>query len=693
MNSTSVMHLRLRNGAIFSIFPLSLLACNATWAQTSEKSLESVTVTSSPLREDIDRQITPTLVLQRSELQSKLGNTLGDILEQEAGISSSGHGPNASRPIIRGLDNDRVRILNNGSGVFDASSTSADHAVALNPIFADRIEVLRGSSALRYGGSAVGGVVNVLDERTPVSVPDGSAGEVRLSGRLGSAQDTTAARYSFGTSAMALSVDAFDIRTGDIKVPGSFLSNAALSRDPALTNGSGRLPNSSGQTQGGSLGGALRGDWGYAGLSIQNLKNNYGIGNPASEENPRIDLQQDRMEFKSRLNLTGLLEALEFSGVESRYQHSEIPPGEPPEVTFKNRGKEYRLEAVGRATPALKTNVGLHYQASEFRAFDAQGNNTFISNTQTQGSALYGSALLKTAVAEFNTGVRHENHSVQGDNTTQCQNGAQRNFGLNSASLGGRLPLQAGHSVSAQLNHTERAPSYQELFACGRHEATFNAQYGDNTLPKEKANSLDVSWAFKADPWDIRVTAYEQRFSDFITLKSTDARLQNNDDGLPSVAFNATQARLRGTEWSLIKTLAAKPLGLSDSFTPKLELKFDQVNGQDETAGTPLARITPKRLTTAASLNHASGSIRVQLTRHFEQNRINATEESATGGYNRLDLYGAWRPNGLNLPGRTELFLQGRNLTNSQGRNHSSFLKEFVPLPGRTLTVGIRTLF
>ncbi|MCE2679197.1 MAG: TonB-dependent receptor [Burkholderiales bacterium] len=685
MNSRSVMHLRSRNGAYLAAIPISLLFCANSWAQTSEKapekSLENVTITSSPLRENIDRQITPTLLLQRGELQSKLGSTLGEVLEQEAGIGSSGHGPNASRPIIRGLDNDRVRILNNGTGVFDASSTSADHAVAINPIFAERIEVLRGSSALRYGGSAVGGVVNVLDERTPVNAPNGSSGEVRLSGRTGTAQDTAAARYSFGTAAMAFSADVFDIRSGDVKVP------------------NGLLPNSSGQTQGGSLGGALRGNWGYAGLSVQNLKNNYGIGNPASEEKPRIDLQQDRTEFKGRLNLSGPLEALEFSGVESRYQHSEIPPGEPAEVTFKNKGQEYRLEAIGNSGARFKTNVGVHYQASKFGAFDAQGNNSFLPNTRTQGTALYGSSLLKTSVAEFNAGVRHENHSVQGDSSTACGNAAQRNFNLSSASLGGRLPLPAGHSLSAQLNHTERAPSYQELFACGRHEATFNAQYGDNSLAKEKANGLDVSWAFKSDPWDARVTAYEQRFSNFITLRSTGDRFENNSENgvapadLPSVAFSGTQARLRGTEWSLVKKLSHKTFGLSDSYTPKLEFRFDQVNGQDESTGMPLPRITPKRLTTAASLNHASGYLRIQLTRHFEQNRINVDEETATAGYNRLDVYGAWRPNGLDLPGRTELFIQGRNLTNSEGRNHSSFLKEFITLPGRTLTVGIRTVF
>ncbi len=689
----------------------AMTAGTTALAQHHSKNLDDITISSSPFRETLQTQVAPTLILQRNELQSKMDANLGTLLEQETGITTSGHGPNAGRPIIRGLSNDRVKILNNGSSVFDASNSSEDHVVAINPIFADRIEVLRGSATLRYGGNAIGGAVNVIDDRTPVAIGNGEHGEARFSGRLGSAQDTAAAHYAVGRDNFALSVDAFDIRTGDVKVPGEFFSANGLQRfrdesgDPTAPNRSGKLPNSSARTDGGAIGGALRGSWGYAGISVQQLNNNYGIGNAASDEQPRIDLKQDRTEFKGRLNLSGFFQSVDLDAVNSRYRHSEWVNeggGIVPEVTFRNKGDELRLEGITRTFGATRGTIGFQRSNSRFNAFNDEGNNTFLPNARTTGDALYATALTQAGALQINGGLRHEDHRVRGDQRSECGDiaAADRKLNLNSASLGARLPVNAENSVSLQVNHSERAPTAVELFACGKHEATFNAQYGNPNLPKEKANGIDLSWAFKNTQWNNRATVYQQDFSNFITLRADETSppdmmggpraLQN---GLPAFDYASTKATVRGLELAVIRTLEARTLGLTDTYTPTLELKFDHTRGTDENTGRPLPRITPQRITLAAGLAHAKGFARLQIVNHSAQNRISAEDETRTDGYTRIDAYAAYRPSWNLGTTRTEFFLQGRNLTDTKGRNHVSFLKDFIPVQGRTVTAGVRFLF
>jgi iron complex outermembrane receptor protein len=691
----------------------SIIICQDAHARDDKKNLDDVTISSSPYRETLQNQIAPTLLLQRNELQSKMDANLGTLLEQESGITTSGHGPNSGRPVIRGLSNDRVKILSNGSSIFDVSNSSEDHAVAVNPIFADRIEVLRGSATLRYGGNAIGGAVNVIDDRTPVNVGIGQHGEARFSGRLGSAQDTAAAHYAVGRENFALSVDAFDIRTGDVKVPGEFFSAAGLQRfrdesgDPAASNRTGKLPNSSAKTDGGSVGGAIRGAWGYAGISVQQLNNIYGIGNAASDEQPRIDLKQDRTEMKGRLNLQGFFQSVDLDAVNSRYRHSELVDegnGIVPEVTFLNKGDEVRLEGLTRAFGATRGTVGFQRSNSRLAAFNDEGLNTFLPNSRTSGDALYATALTQTGRIALNAGLRHENHRVQGDSRTECGDisAADRRFNLNSASVGARLPLDAANSVSVQFNHSERAPTAVELFACGRHEATFNAQYGNVNLPKEKANGIDLSWAFKNAQWNNRAAVYQQDFSNFISLRADPGATPDpmNPDGpralqagLPAFDYSGTKATLRGFELAAVRTFAGSNLGLTNAYTPQLEAKFDHTRGTDDNTGKPLPRITPERLTLAAALTHAKGYARLQVVRHSAQNRISAEDETPTDGYTRIDAFAAYRPTWNVGATRSEFFLQGRNLTDTRGRNHVSFLKDFIPVQGRTVTAGVRFLF
>ncbi len=697
INTTS--HLLFQTSQVLSVV-LSSGHYSLAVAQNKNKQLEDITISASAFDETTENSIVPNQVLHSNTLQAKMANTIGGILENELGVASSGHGPNAQRPIIRGLDNDRVRILSNGNAIFDASATSQDHTVAINPIFAERIEILRGANALRYGGNAIGGVVNLVDDRTPVNVALGQHGEVRLSGRYGSAEDLAAGHFAFGHNNYAISVDAFNLHSGNIKVPGPFFTeNGAARNENPQSPTAGRLPNSSARSDGGSIGAALRGHWGYAGISLQSLNNNYGIGNPASAENPRIDLEQTRQEFKGRLNTQGIFEAIEVNASHSHYRHSEIVDA-TPELTFRNQGQEARIEGLVRAIGNTRTKIGVHRSDFSLRAFDNTGTNSFLPNTRSSGNALYATTNKDLKWAQLNMGLRHEQHNVRGDNSNTCGQDAQRQYHLNSANAGMRLPINTQHALSLQFNHTERAPTYLELFACGRHEATFNAQYGNAQLPKESANGVDLSWGYQNSAWTTRTTAWQQRFNNFVTLRRGTDNLLNNEVGnlpgtaeLPSFYYNATKATLQGIEFSATHLLTAQWFGLSNDFKPQLEFKFDHVRGTDENTGQALPRITPQRITLAASIQNNKAYVRLQWVHHAAQNRVAVLEsETATPAYDRVDAYAAWRPQ-WELATRTEFFVQARNLLNAQGRNHVSFLKDFVPIQGRTISAGIRLFF
>ncbi len=686
-------------------------------------SLGDVVVTSNPLGGAANEQVSPVKVIRREELEAKRAGTLGETLANEPGVAATGFGPNASRPVIRGLDGDRIKILSNGMGMLDASATSADHAVASNPIGADRIEVVRGAAALRYGGNAVGGVINVLDGRIPVDADPGVSGEVRASTQYSSRQDNLAAKVTAASESLAVTADGFTSSSGDTAIPGL----ARSARERADTNPrfgmpvggepSGRLKNSYGHTEGGSVGGAVRGEWGNAGLSVQTLRNNYGVG-VFSEPDTRIGLMQDRQEFKGRLNTTGFFTTLDVSAMNSRYQHTEFNQG-APDTTFKTAGHEERLEATHRALSLWDTPLtgvlGLQTGRSTFAATNAAGANSFLPNTTTQTQALYLTEQARAGALSWSAGLRHERHQVGADDSVAalgCNGAQQKDFPLTSANAGGRYALSGGHAVSLQLSHTERAPTYQELFACGEHAATLANEYGNRELNKERANQIELGWAFEAGPTQLTANAYRQQFANYIALIADPASLTSPtaDTGrgnrgrfespdpttgamrfFPDYLYTPVRARFTGFEAQWRQALVAESLGLPAAYKPSIELRWDAVRAVDQTNGQPLPRIAPMRLGVSGVLGYPKGSARVDVQYSARQRQI-AAAELPTDAYTMVNAYASYRIH-TSAQSSTELFAKVNNLLNQEGRNPVSFLKDVVPLPGRSVTVGIKTLF
>src|SRR5207248_7748987 len=240
-------------------------------ASKDVKKQESITVTSSPLGRPETELAQPATVLTEEDLRRKRAASIGDTLSQEIGVQSSAFGPAAGRPIIRGLDGPRIRVLENGIGTLDVSSVSPDHMVTTESLHADQIEILRGPASLLYGSGAIGGVVNVISNlvpRAPAASPFGGNAELRFG--TANREKTGAVNLDGGADAIAWHLDGFSRKSIDYKIPGH-----AVADDP--DSPSGRLPDTQMDAKGGGVGASWVGSRGFLGAGVEHLENVYGV--------------------------------------------------------------------------------------------------------------------------------------------------------------------------------------------------------------------------------------------------------------------------------------------------------------------------------------------------------------------------------------------------------------------------------
>ena len=702
----------------WTLFALGYVnSVTGAFAQSAQPTLKDILITDTAMGVDATTlSVTKAQTVTGAELEAKRASTLGDTLSNEVGIANTGFGSNAGRPVIRGLDGDRVKLLNNGSSVFDASATSVDHAVAINPILAERIEIIRGPAALKYGGNAVGGAINVQDGRTPIEVDPGVSGEVRLSGRFNARENNAAVKLNAAGSepnqGLAIAADAFKQSSGDINIPGFARSAQAMNASaprfepPSNAEPAKRLQNSDSRQEGGSLGAAWRDSWGYVGLNTQTFRNNYGVGLYV-EPNTRIAMQQQRQEAVGKLKLNGFIQAIEAKAMSSRYQHSELDLNQP-QTTFKSNGNELRLEAFHRALAGLNGVIGLQASAFDFSAVDKNGSNSFLPNTTTRTQAVYVTETTRLTAVDITAGVRRDKVRVGADDSVQalgCAKGAQRDFDLNSGSLGAKVPLTAEHALLAQASHTERAPTYQELFACGEHAATLANEYGNRDLNKEMSNQLELGWTYQKEQISWKANVYRQQFNNYIGLladpssagPTTDTGRGNRggfDAGgfFQDYLYTPLKARFSGLELTHRRTLEPQSMGLPSWLKPGIELRADRIRTDDLTNNQPLPRIAPMRLGVSGLLSYPNGHARLDVNYAARQNRV-AQDETPTDSYTLVNAYASYNVY-RNAQGDTlEVFTRANNLFNQEARNSVSFLKDVLPMPGRTVTVGLRALF
>lgn len=632
-----------------------------------------------------------TSVLVGDELRKAAQATLGQTLAGTPGVASTYYGPGASRPIIRGLGGDRVRVLDNGVGALDASSVSPDHNTALEPLFASRIEVLRGPSTLLYGGSAVGGVVNVIDNTIPDAAPEKPfSGALELRGGGASDERTGVLSVGGGGTRFAFRLNTLKQKTDDLSIPGFARIDAEAPPDQPH----GTLPSSATDTESFALGGTLFGVAGHFGAGVSRYETEYGV--PTDEPGISIRMKQKRLDLDGEITQPFAI----FRGAKARlgfgdYTHSEVIDGTTVNTTFENKAWEGRAELPHVAVGNLTGTLGVQAARSDFAAV---GEEVVTPPYLTQSAALFALEEWKLAdAASLQFGARYERQSIElgevdpdlpvvpGYDAVSYQK--KKKDGL-SGSLGVVTYPAKDWSLGAALAYTERLPTAQELFSNGPHAGTGAYEVGTSDLGKERSLGLDVSLRRRAGRVTGSVSAFVNRFSDYIfeqELAEDAIPEENNEEGLTPFQFVARDARFYGAEAEVLFHLLDH-----DEHHLHLTLMADTVRAVQTTDDEPLPRTPPLRYGAKLAYHDDRWAFDVEARRTTSQRRI-AANESETPAYTLLNASVSYL-----IPAGTvsyELFARGHNLTDTDAREHTSFLKEFAPLPGRGVTLGLRVTF
>jgi iron complex outermembrane receptor protein len=658
---------------------LTLTLCVGAALPARAETTPSVLITGNPWRDD--RPQAAASVLQGTALLLKRGVALGETLDGLPGVSATYFGPHANRPVIRGQDGDRIRLLNNGGASLDASALSFDHAVPLDPLVIERIEVLRGPAALLYGGSAVGGVVNILDNRIPAAPIDGPGAVAEL--RFGGAarERGGAAVLETGGDGLALHADAFVRRTDDLQVP-AYERPADGGRERAD-----RVVNSASRAEGGALGGAWQWRGGHLGLALDTYRNQYGV---VAEEDVSIRMRRDRLSLggETTLRSAGLVRVrgqLAFTD----YRHTEFE-GEQVGTVFEQRGVDGRLEAVHRplswAGGQLDGVVGLQWEQARFAA---DGEEAFVPGTHTRQVGLFALERWRRGDTRLSAGLRRESVEVRSHGDAAAADEPRfgpprsRSFQPLMASLGAMQTLAPGWNLSLTLAHSERAPTFYELYAEGVHVATAAYERGNPDQRSERGRhaELSLSWARGAHRWQL--TAYDSRFSRYLTLLPTGETHADGDETVPVYAFEGVAATLRGWE------VDGRWRALEGAWQLDLGWRADGLRADNRSRGEPLPRIAPWRVALTADLRRGPWALQMQWRHAARQARVPA-DDPATAGWSMLDLALTWSGQVGRQP--VLLFLRGSNLGDTLAYNASTTatLRGLSPLPGRAVNAGLQ---
>ncbi len=625
-------------------------------------------------------------VLDADELARELRPSLGETLARQPGVSASSFGPTASRPILRGLSGDRIRVLTDGIGSFDVSSSSPDHAVAVNPLTAERIEVLRGPSALLYGSSAIGGVVNVIDRRIPRRQPSGGFDANGLIG-YGSAAEERSANLSIdGEVAPNLVVHADgnwsksdDLRTGGHLLTNELREQAMASSSPeiqALAGLEGELPNSAARSWEVAGGVAYVDGPLNVGVSVTRHDALYGVPvrfslDPEIEaEAPLIDVVQTRYDARAEVPLSGFLEQLRLRAGYSKYRHHEIEESGEVASTFRTSGGEGRAEFVQREAGGWGGTSGIQYVE---RKVSIAGEEKFLPDAKQRQAGLFTMQALVNGPLRLEGGLRVEFSKLSAAEDASLETPRMsRQFTTVSASAGAAYEILDGWRAGLTLSRSARAPSIDELFANGPHAGTQAFETGNPDLEPERSIGLEASIRRQAGRIRIGATAYYNRFSNFIFQAPTG----EIEDDLPVYAYRQGKANYYGFEVE-----ANAELGDALGIHWDADLIADYVHARVRDFG-PAPQIPPLRLLGGLSANGGPVEARLEVEHAFRQKR-NAPLETETAGYTLVNASLDWQP----IEDRPEIKLgiAANNIFDVVARRHSSLLKDYAPLAGRDI--------
>ncbi len=636
----------LTGGIACAVFSTAAIA-----ADPHPRDLEEVVVTAAPIAIGAQSMAQPASVLAGDALALARAPTIGDTVAREPGVTATFFGPAASRPVIRGLGGDRVQILTDGLATLDASGVSDDHAVAIDPALADQIEVLRGPATLLYGSGAAGGLVNVVTNRLHEHGAHGLRGLAELRGDTALGERAIAARVDGGSERHVLHADGVARDTDDFDVP---------------DDAGGKVPNSWSETRSLGAGASWIGDAATAGVAYSHYDTQYGVPN----EDVRIDLQQDRVDFASRIGLPGEgAPTLRLRGAANDYRHSEIEPGGEVGTRFDIDGRELRLTLDDELPGGFAATAGLQWQQVELRA---AGEEAFVPDSKTQEYGLFGFARRAAGAGTLELGLRADHQRIEVDALPDYTGTA-----LN-ASAGFTLPAGDAVELLGQVVLSERHPGATELYADGPHAATQQFEVGDASLDIERGWTVDFGLRRKGGRAQAELRTFASRYDGYIYLAPTG----EVEDGLPVYQYRQRDAEFYGFEGSL-----AFALGAGEATT--LTLRSDYVRGRLASGG-DLPRIPPWRAGVELAWQGAATSASLDVLHAFDQDDV-AELETTTGGYTLVTAELGWRPAWAGLD--TLVFLKASNLLDEVARLHTSPLKDDVPLPGRSIGAGVRIAF
>ncbi len=681
-----------------------------------------------------------TSILKGRSLRLQQSDTLGQSLLEEQGISNASFGPGVGIPVIRGLTGSRVRILQNGIGTHDATSLSPDHALAIDTLFAHEIKILRGPEIVRYGGNAIGGIVDVNDDRIPEQ-----RAKKTVSGTLESRYDTngngthSAFRLNTGKDQIAFNLGGFFRDRNDIRIPGKAIDETFTTQQLGLTeitNASGKIPNTDNTAMGGFTGISWLGEQVMAGMSVSHTDNRYGIprgshnldpnhlggletilprlddltgfedifGSQALFPSVRVNMRQTRYDFKSVWYepMRGI-DNISFRYGLIDYGHTEFEGG-TPFTRFKNDVGEGRVEIQQNLLRNLTGTYGVQWTD---RKFSALGVETFVPKTRQMSLGFYTTQTYAWDKWSLQGGVRFE-HSHANPEASELK---LRGSALPPVPLPGSLDYQAvSASATAQwnprqditttltFNHGERPPDIQELLALGPHLSTRSFEIGNVQLKNEAVNMIDLGFEWKTDRVSVRVNGYYNRTNNFIYLHSTGLVYEVDNEVIRQrcvsaaecvsvFAYNQRNAEFIGYESRIDTTLYQLPYGnLSLSlFSDYVRGRF--VNGDRD----DVPRMPPLRYGAELGFGNPVWNAALRYTR-AEAQRYSGNNETPTNSYHLLTASADYQLKAHQW-GDLWLFAKGYNLLNEEIRNSVSFLRNFAPEPGRSFIFGVRATF
>ncbi|MCC2971421.1 TonB-dependent receptor domain-containing protein [Massilia sp. IC2-476] len=655
-------------------------------------SVPTVVVSASALGVLEDDMITPVTSLSGGALVRARESTLGETLANQPGISSSHFGAGASRPVIRGMDGPRVKILSDGAEVQDASTISPDHAVGFEPVLAERIEVLRGPSALAYGGGAVGGVVNILDRKIPTRMPDKPIeGSAEVRGNSVAREKTGAFELTGGAGNIAVHAEGVKRDAGDYRVGKGW-------EDGKRVNGSYK------ETETGTVGLSWVGERGYLGAAYTRKRTEYGIpghnhefeschphgdhlhcgghGHEEGEEHdhehehgaeevPVVKLNSDRWDLRGEYrNPVAGIEKVRLRAAFTDYRHDELEENVVA-TSFLNKGHDARLEAEHAPLGGWRGVVGLQTTRRDFRTL---GEEAYVPPTVTKKHAVFVTEEYKLDNWRFEAGARHEWQDIAVDSATQKDTDARGT----SVALGAVWKFQPQYSLRAGLSRSHRLPTAEELYAGGVHLATATYEIGNQNLGKETSNNIDITLRKFEGDTTFSLSAFHNRVDNYIYAHTLD-----NHDGFQLVEYAQRDATFTGFEGELRHKFSKVVEGTL--FGDLVRARFEGGEGSRN-----IPRIPAHRIGVRLNADWQAWHGMVELVRVGKQDRV-AEFEGRTGGYNMLNLGTHYTTRIGGVP--AQLYARINNLTNELAFSHTSFIKEAAPLPGRNITAGLRFVF